>query len=315
MGALREAMANDPPPLARRLTWRMEALGFDLFSALTRALPPDVASAMGAWLGRTIGPLTGSHTTAQRNLQVAFPQMPQAERREILRAQWENFGRYIFEFPIADRLTPASGRVEIVGAERLAAIARSGRPAVFISGHFSNIEIMAAVILASGVQCDVTYRAANNPLVDERIKRSRFKYGIRLFAPKGAEGARDLLEALQSGRSIAILNDQKYDGGVGGCFFGREVMTNPAAARLALKYGAPIQPLSIQRTHGARFRVIAHEPILLRAEGGKTGAVEAGVQAINSFIEARVRERPGEWWWMHRRWPSAAYGDGEPEAR
>jgi KDO2-lipid IV(A) lauroyltransferase len=304
-------MARHPSPRARRLLWRIEALGFDVFGALTRALPPDVASAIGAWLGRTIGPLTGSDKTARRNLQVAFPGLPAAERREILRAQWENFGRYIFEFPIADRLTPASGRVEIVGAERLAAIARSGRPAVFISGHFSNIEIMAAVILASGVECDVTYRAANNPFVDERIKRSRFKYGIRLFAPKGAEGARDLLEALQSRRSIAILNDQRYDGGVAGCFFGHEVMTNPAAARLALRFGAPIQPLSIQRTRGARFRVIAHEPILVEGGARKTGAVEAGVQAINTFIEARVRERPGEWWWMHRRWPAAVYESAE----
>ena len=237
--------------------------------------------------------------------------MPEAQRRAILRAQWENFGRYIFEFPIADRLTPASGRVEIVGAERLQAIARSGKPAVFISGHFSNIEIMAAVILASGVECDVTYRAANNPLVDDRIKSSRFKYGIRLFAPKGAEGARDLLEALQAGRSIAILNDQKYDGGVAGWFFGHQVMTNPAAARLALRFGAPIQPLSIQRIRGARFRVIAHEPIVVEGAAGKTGAVEAGVQAINAFIEARVRERPGEWWWMHRRWPAAVYARGD----
>jgi len=308
-------MARPTPPGARRLLWRIEALGFDLFSVLARALPPDVASAIGAWMGRTLGPLTSSHRTAERNLKLAFPAMGAAERRPILRAQWENFGRYIFEFPIADRLTPASGRVEIVGAERLAAIARSGRPAVFISGHFSNIEIMAAVILASGVECDVTYRAANNPLVDERIKRSRFKYGIRLFAPKGAEGARDLLEALQEGRSVAILNDQKYDGGVAGCFFGHEVMTNPAAARLALKFGAPIQPLSIQRTRGARFRVFAHEPIEVVSAGDKTGAVERGVQAINAFIEARVRERPGEWWWMHRRWPSVAYQEFEAEGR
>ena len=304
-------MVTSPTPRTRRLAWRLEALGFDVFSALSRAIPPDVASAIGAWLGRTVGPLTGSHRTARRNLQVAFPEMPEAERRRVLRAQWENFGRYIFEFPIADRLTPASGRVEILGVERLEEIARSGKPAVFISGHFSNIEIMAAVILASGVECDVTYRAANNPLVDERIKSSRFKYGIRLFAPKGAEGARDLLEALQAGRSIAILNDQKYDGGVAGCFFGHEVMTNPAAARLALRFGAPIQPLSIQRTRGARFRVIAHEPILVGGGAGKTDAVEAGVQAINAFIEDRVRERPGEWWWMHRRWPSAVYESAE----
>jgi KDO2-lipid IV(A) lauroyltransferase len=302
-------MARSLPPRLQDLAWRAEAFGFDLFSLLMRALPPDFASALGAALGRTMGPLTGAHRTARRNLTLAFPRMGPAERNAILAAQWENFGRYIFEFPIADRLTPASGRVELIGAERFAEIRASGRAAVFISGHFSNIEIMAAVILAQGVTCDVTYRAANNPYVDERIKTSRFNYGVRLFAPKGAEGARDLLEALHAGRSIAMLNDQRYDGGVAGDFFGHEVMTNPAAARLALRFGTIIQPLSIQRTRGARFRVTAHEPIEVAASSDKTGDIAAGVAAINAFIEARVRERPGEWWWMHRRWPAHAYDD------
>jgi KDO2-lipid IV(A) lauroyltransferase len=300
-------MAKPATRRLRDLSWRLEALGFDVFSALVRAAPPDVASAAGAWVGRTIGPLTGANRTALRNLAIAFPGMAEAERGTILRAQWENFGRYIFEFPIADRLTPASGRVEIVGVERLEAIARSGRPAVFISGHFSNIEIMAAVILASGVQCDVTYRAANNPYVDERIKRSRYAYGIRLFAPKGAEGARDLIEALREGRSIAMLNDQKYDGGVAGPFFGHTVMTNPAGARLAARFGTIIQPLSIRRTRGARFQVVAHEPIEIDATLDRASAVECAVGRINAFIEARVQERPGEWWWMHRRWPADTY--------
>jgi KDO2-lipid IV(A) lauroyltransferase len=305
-------MAEPMSPRARSLAWRTEAIAFDIFSLLVRSLPPDWASAIGARLGRWIGPLTGAHKTARRNLALALPELSPAQRAAILGDQWENFGRYVFEFPIAERLTRASGRVEIVGAERFAAIAAGGRPAVFISGHFANVEIMAAVILSFGVACDVTYRAANNPLVDARIKKSRFAYGVRLFAPKGTEGARDLLEALKAGRSVAMLNDQKYDGGVAGLFFGHPVMTNPAAVRLALRFDTIIQPLSIQRTRGARFRVTAHAPITVGGGEGKSEDIEAGVQAINAFIEARVRERPGEWWWMHKRWPREAYEAVDP---
>jgi KDO2-lipid IV(A) lauroyltransferase len=300
-------MARSTSPRLQHLAWRAEALAFDLFSLLARALPSDAASAIGGALGRLIGPLTSAHRTACRNLDLAFPELTAVERARILADQWDNFGRYLLEFPIAERLTPASGRVEVVGAERFTQILESGRPAVFISGHLSNMEIMASVILAQGVVCDVTYRAANNPFVDARIKKSRFKYGVRLFAPKGADGARDLLEALKAGRSVAMLNDQRYDGGVAGVFFGHEVMTNPAAARLALRFGALIQPMSIQRTRGARFRVVVHEPIRLATTSSKTRDIEAGVAQINAFIEARVRERPGEWWWMHKRWPARAY--------
>jgi len=300
-------MAKPRHALARDLIWRLEAAGYDLFSFLIRRLPADLASSLGGWIGRRLGPLTGAHRSALQNLRLAFPDMAQSDRERIAADQWENFGRYIFEFPIADRLTPASGRVEVEGFERLTAIARSGRPAVLISGHFSNIEIMAAVILAAGIDCDITYRAANNPYVDRRIKEGRFRYGVKLLAPKGAEGARDLLDALKAGRSIAMLNDQRYDGGVAGVFFGRNVMTLPAGVRLALKFGCVLQPMAIQRTRGARFKVVIHEPITLGGDGEKTEAIAAGTQAINAFVEARVRERPGEWWWMHRRWPADAY--------
>ena len=300
-------MANPKPPLSRRIAWRLEAIGFDFVTLLIRSLPIDFASACGAVLFRALGPLTSAHKTAERSLRLAFPQMDEIERERLLGEQWENFGRYIFEFPILDRLTPKSGRVEVIGAERLEAIRASGKPAVFVSGHFANLEVMTTVIVEAGIACDVTYRAANNPLVDARMKQNRFRYGVRLFAPKGAEGARSLLDALTHGRSIAMMNDQRYDGGVEGPFFGHNVHTNPAAARLALRFGTYIQPMSIQRLKGARFRCVVHEPIIVKDTGQRTTDIEAGVAAINAFIEARVKERPGEWWWLHRRWPAEAY--------
>lgn len=294
---------------AQDFVWRLEAVGFDLFTAIMRALPVDGASALGGWLGRTVGPLTRQHRAADRNLRLAFPELDDAARSSLLAAQWDNVGRAFGEFPIVDRLTPASGRVEVVGAERLAAIAAAGRPAVFVSGHFSNWEVMPATIVASGVTCDMTYRAANNPYVDARIKRSRRRYGVRLFAPKGADGARELLAALERGVSVALMNDQKYEGGPPAPFFGHSLPTLPAAVRLALRFGTVLQPMSVQRLKGARFRCFVHEPIEVADTGDRTADIAAGVAAINAFIEARVRERPHEWFWVHRRWPARAYAE------
>lgn len=300
-------MAKSLSPLTQTMVWRLEALGFDLFTVLARTLPLEAWSSFGGALFQWLGPLTSAHRTARRGLMLAYPDKAESEIAELLRAQWNNFGRYIAEFPVLDRLTPAGGRVDMTDAWRLKAIATAGRPVVLISGHLSNMEIMAAAIVEAGIDCEVTYRAANNPYVDARIKRSRFAYGVRLFAPKGAEGARDLLEGLRAGRSIAMMNDQRYDGGAPGVFFGRPVMTNPAAVRLALRFGSFIQPMSIQRLTGVRFKVIAHEPIEVANTGDRNGDIERGVAAVNAFIEARVRERPGEWWWLHKRWPREDY--------
>ncbi len=300
-------MGRRRTPWVQQLIWRLEALAFDIFTLLARALPMDAVSWTFGRIAVVIGPLTRSHRYAMLGLKIAFPDKTDVERQALALAQWENFGRYIGEFPLVDRITPERGRVEIEGFERLRSIALSGEPAVLISGHFSNIEVMAAAILSAGIVCDVTYRAANNPMVDARIIAGRTRYGIRLFAPKGSDGARSLLTNLAAGRSIAILNDQKYDGGSEGIFFGKPVRTNPAAARLARKYGATIQPMSVRRTRGARFKVIVHEPIVVPHTDDRGDDVDRGTDAINTFIEDRVRERPHEWWWMHRRWPAEAY--------
>ena len=261
---------------------------------------------------RLIGPLTKTHRLADQNLRLAFPEKDAAWRARILGEQWECNGRTVAEFPMMDRLLPSSGRIEIVGGERLEAIARSGKPVVFVSGHFSNWEVMPAVIVNSGIPCEITYRAANNPYVDRRIRDSRFRYGVRLFAPKGGDGAREMLEALGKGVSVALMNDQKFNkGGVAAPFFGRPVMTAPGPTRLALRFDTVLQPMSVQRTRGARFRAVVHEPIVLERTGDRTADIEAGVHRVTAFVEARVRERPGEWFWVHRRWPKEAYAELE----
>lgn len=262
---------------------------------------------------RALGPLTGAHRVAERNLRIAFPDASDREIKQLLRAQWTELGRSLAEFAIVDRIVADTGRLEIDGLERLQAIGRDGRPAVFISGHFSNFELMAAAIVRAGVKCQVTYRAMNNPYVDERVRRVRYRYGVRLFAPKGLEGARELMRALERGESVALMNDQKFNGGVEAPMFGVMAHTAPGPSTFALRFGAPLQPLSVQRVgEGARFRVIVHDPIVLTNTGDREADIAAGVRRINAFMEDRVRARPAEWFWVHRRWPNEVYRSPHP---
>lgn len=294
------------PGFGQDLIWRLEAAAFSGLFALLRLLGVDRASSLGGWLLRTLGPLTGTQKTVMRNLRIAFPDMSAEDRRKLALAQWDQTGRTFAELAVMDRLTPDGGRVEVVGIERLHALRDGGRPAVLISGHLANFEVMAAVIMAAGVPCQVTYRAANNPYVDALIRQSRERYGIRLFAPKG-DGTRELVAGMKRGDSIALLVDQKYNEGPEVEFFGQPVNASPGAARLALKFGTVMQPLSVVRLPGARFRVTAHEPITVPDTGDKAADVLRGVQAANSFVEDCVRRHPEDWFWVHKRWPNAVY--------
>jgi len=288
------------------LNWRLEAVAFKALFAFLRALGVEGASGFGGKLLRGLGPLTGTHKTVTRNLRIAFPNMDPAERDRLAVDQWEQTGRTFAELAVMDRLTPESGRIDIVGLERLHAVRDSGKPVVLISGHLANFEVMAAVIMAAGVPCQVTYRAANNPYVDALIRQSRERYGIKLFAPKG-NGTRELMAGMKRGESIALLVDQKYNQGPEVEFFGQPVNASPGAARLALKFGTVMQPLSVTRLPGVRFRVTAHEPIAVPDTGDKAADVLAGIQAVNRFVEDRVREHPVDWFWVHKRWPAAVY--------
>ncbi len=301
-------MSNRRPPWAQDLIWRLEALGFDLIGAAFALMPIDLASAVGGAALRLIGPLTGAHRTARRNLMIAFPDWDEGQRRKVLDQQWDNVGRLAAEFQMMGRLTEESGRVEVIGADRLEAIRKGDEAVVFVSGHLSNWEVMPMTIVRSGVRCQMTYRAANNPYIDRRIIRSRARYGVELFAPKGESGSREILEALRRGESVALMNDQKFNGGVAAPVFGVMAHTAPGPTRLALRSSGVLQPMSVQRTRGARFRVVVHDPIILERSGDRAADIEEGVRRINAFIEDRVRERPGEWFWVHKRWPAQAYG-------
>ncbi|MBN9318673.1 MAG: lysophospholipid acyltransferase family protein [Caulobacterales bacterium] len=291
----------------QRLAWRLEAIGYDLFTGAVRLLGVEAASAFGGWLLKLIGPLSGTDKVVRRNLKLAFPEKDQAWHERIVKAQWENVGRTFAEFPMMDKLRPSTGRVELVNGERLKEIAASGKPVVFVSGHLSNWEVMPAAIVDSGVICEMTYRAANNPYIDERWKQSRARYGVKLFAPKGGDGSRELLMGMNRGASVALMNDQKFNNGLAGTFFGHLVHTAPAPTRLALRFGTVLQPMSVQRLKGATFRAVVHDPIEVPNTGDRSADIKAGVDAVNAFMEARIRERPEEWFWVHRRFPNEVY--------
>jgi KDO2-lipid IV(A) lauroyltransferase len=202
----------------------------------------------------------------------------------------------------------------VVGQERLRDIAEGGEPTLMISGHFSNFEIMASAIVSSGVRCRVSYRPANNPLFNDRVVRARASYGVTSLAPKGAGGARDIIRAMARGESVAMLIDQKFNSGIATPLFGHMAYTSTGPVKLARRFGGKVTPLALRRLKGARFEVTVYDPILLPDTGHEEADVEAGVRALNAFIEERVRERPQSWFWAHKRWPKAMYKAAQPEA-
>jgi len=290
--------------LGRKFAWRLEALAYDVVRLILKLFPFSGISAFGGWLLRCIGPLTSKHHIAKTGLQIAFPEKSEDDINDILKQQWDNTGRTFAEFPITHRVKAfEDGRVIIKGLE----IFKANAPAIIVTGHFANWEIMATVLTQSGLPVRITYRKINNPYIDARVRKQRERYGTKFLVQKSThKGGRELLEALKNDESVALLNDQKFNTGLSVPFFGQEAMTAQGATRLALKTGRPLLPMAVTRD-GADFTVIFYEPIKLDTSGDRETNVMKGVLQVTSFIEDRIREIPAQWFWVHRRWPKTLY--------
>ena len=282
----------------------LKGLGAKLGFALFGALPLDTASAIGGGLMRWLGPRLPVSGTARRNLARAFPECSAGQIEELVKGMWDNIGRTAAETPHLDKFHcyEPGGRIEVIGAAYLDQARDSGLAGIFFSGHLANFELISLSATQRGINLVNTYRAANNPHVDALLMKIREKVRGR-HAAKGARGGREIIRALRAGDHVAILIDQKQNDGVAVPFFGRDAMTNPAVAQLALKYGCPIIPAHIERLGGANFRLTIHAPIELEATQNLKADTRTAMVRMNAMLEGWIRQRPEQWFWVHRRWP------------
>jgi KDO2-lipid IV(A) lauroyltransferase len=274
---------------------------------LFRLIGIDAASALGGFIGRHVFyRITPVIDRARENLKAAYPGMQPAEMESIIREMCDNLGRTVAEYPHLDKLKlgGADPRLEIAGREHGDAAMARGKGAMFISGHFANWEAMPVMATELGYEGGLVYRPPNNPFVDRYISRMRASAGPKVQISKGPQGTRKIFTFLRRGMAILMLVDQKTDQGVAAPFFGRDAMTTPAPAALALKLGSALLPASNERLGGARFRMTIHPPVEFTPTGDHDADVAALTAKINEAIEDCVRARPSQWLWIHRRWPT-----------
>lgn len=268
-----------------------------------KAMPVERASVAAAAVARAIGPRIGVSRIARRNLARAFPQMTASEIDATVRAVWDNLGRVAGEFPhLAEIRVFDDPRVTVEGVEHIDRLRDDGRPGIFFTAHIGNWELAPIAVTQRGVPLGIVYRAANNPTADALIRRGRANLPGELLA-KGRDGAKRALAILQGGGHLGLLPDQKMNDGINVPFLGRPAMTAAALAQLALKFDCPIVPVHVVRENGFRFRIIVEPPLDVRPSGDRHTDIAAITAAINRVIEGWIREAPGQWLWLHRRWP------------
>ncbi|WP_375691001.1 lysophospholipid acyltransferase family protein [Pseudooceanicola sp. LIPI14-2-Ac024] len=296
--------APDDRPLGKRIG--DQAINATLMAALgaMRLLPYETRLRAFANLTTTvIAPMAGWRKRIRDNLDLVWPDLPEAEKTRLVRAVPAELGRTVMEFFSPDEFRARLKGVtfEGPGADALHAAARAKRPLILVSGHHSDYGCIGILMsdLYGGV--GTLYRPLSNAPFNAHYVAAMEAATKPLF-PRTRRGLAEMVKYLRAGNPVAILHDQHMDDGLPLRFFGQTAMTAPSPAEMALKYDAPLIPVyAVRQPDGLSFRVEVEAPV-------PPSDPATMMQALNDSLEARVRANPDQWMWIHRRWRAVQEG-------
>tara|TARA_B100000795_G_scaffold216191_1_gene170070 strand:- start:166 stop:1026 length:861 start_codon:yes stop_codon:yes gene_type:complete len=246
------------------------------------------------------GPLFRSKETIETNIKKAIPEVNLQKINNIKKSMWNNYGRTLSEYMFLKdfRNNNFNSNINIEGKEILEQIKKEKNPVIFVSGHFSNFELMAMQIDKSGINLATIYRPLNNFLLNVLMEKIRKKYICKKQIKKGISGIRELLKLYKKGYSIALMIDQRVSEGIKSKFFGEDAFTTTIPAQFVKKFNCKIVPIYIERLNNINFDIKIKKPI----EFSKDASTEEITRDLNIWLEKMILKNPGEWIWSHNRW-------------
>jgi KDO2-lipid IV(A) lauroyltransferase len=297
--------------------WRIEAAFIRLLIGVLARRAPEAASRLARAVFRAIGPRTAKRKSVIRSLYVAFPERSDDELTEIRREVFGNLGVAMAEIVHLGTIwRERERRLEFVAHPDVRFIHAPGTPAVLVTAHVGPWTLTNFAAQHYGFPLTIVYAQESNPYVHDIMRELRNALGVNLV-PRD-KSMRTLLTELGAGRPVGLGSDVRLDAGEMVPFFGHEMLSNTVPARLALRFGCELVPVRAERLDGARFRITLCAPV--RPAVPQAPLAEEAVamtRKLNDVFEGWIREAPGEWVCLARRWPkevlqAAAAGRREP---
>lgn len=271
-----------------------------MLSRMLGSMPRSTALRFGRAAGRLAWSVSGrDRRRALDHLALAFPELPEEERRRIARLSFLSQGMNAAELlhllrRDAKEILP---HMEVQGWENVEAARAAGRPILILTGHCGNWELLSVVMNERGLPPAGIARPLDDPRLQEMLVSIRSHLGATTIARGTRGAARQILGVLRTGGAIAMLIDQdtKVDG-VWVPFFGRPAFTPVGGAELALKQDMRVVPTFMERRPDGGH-ILRFLPILELPDDPREATA-----LMTAAIEAQIRRRPEQWVWWHKRW-------------
>jgi KDO2-lipid IV(A) lauroyltransferase len=288
--------------LWKNLRYRLERGGLDLLAWFIPRLSRRRCVQLGHLLGDLAYALDGrGRTVAYANLECAFgDRYTSAQRRQIVRASYRNFGRTMLDLFWAKNLTPANCRdyLRLEGFEAFRERhARNPGGSIALCVHHGNWEWVSLALGFAGLPATIVVENFKNPLLTEIFKDLREVSGHTII-PQQKSMLR-LLKAVKRGGATGMLLDLSLHPTQAATIiegFGLKLCVTFLHAILAHRAGTLLVPLETIPLPDGTCRVIAHPP--LEWPAGATPHEIA--QLCWDFFEPMIRANPHSWLWPYK---------------
>lgn len=265
----------------------------------------------GQALGRGLGLLAWAviprrRMIVRRNLALSFPELSAAERGKLVRDSFASAGMGIVEGALAWWGKAERLPVRYEGLEQFEAAHAAGKGILLLGAHFTALEI-GGRLMSLKVPMNTVYKAAKNVRFDAVMRERRSLYFKSLIANDNLRG---MLKVLKDGGICWYGADQDFgrEGSVFAPFFGVSTATLTLTSKIVERSGAKVVFIYPERLPDAQGYVMHLVPVPVIPSGDP--AQDAAT--YNALIERFARQRPADYFWMHRRFKTRPDGEASP---
>ncbi len=265
-----------------------------------KILGPNLSSDLSGKLFELIGPFFRSKQIIHSNIKRGITKINSKDLENITRLMWNNYGRIFAEYMFIKsfRYGELATKIQIEGQEILDQIKKNEKQVVFVSGHFSNFELMAMYLEKTGIRLSTIYRPLNNIFLNGIMERIREKFICKYQIKKGLGGIKKLISLKKKNFSTALMIDQRVSEGIFSNLFNQKALTTTIPAQLVKKFSIPVVPVYIERITGLNFKISIQNPIHF----SKDDSIETITLKLNQTLEMMILRKPEQWIWSHNRW-------------
>jgi len=278
-------------------------------------LPAPAAYSAGRAFGKLAYLLARNlRRTGAINLRLAFPEKSDAERAQLLRETFDSLGRLLGLFSQMSSRSREDLKqlVEVRGWENLeTAKAVHGEGVILFTGHLGAWELTSFGFSLLGQPFTFLVRRLDNPRIEALVDGVRTKFGNETIDKLAA--ARSMLKILRSGKtSLGLLPDLNTldDEAIFVDFMGVPAATTFVIAKLAVRTKTPLVPVFAPWSEEKGKYLLIIEPMIpVETTGDEEADVRQLTIKLTQRIEHQIRQYPGQWLWIHRRWKTRPPGE------